>query len=240
MTLATATFIDLPRLIAEAARRRLAIPGVFGVFYYRSANPKTLKILGDFMPVPAAGLAAEYRVAEFHIWPATVPMPPPNMPAARAAETDTTVVTDQPHREDRNRDRDQRGGERDEEPEEGERSHQLRGRRGGLAEDRDDGRQPHPQNVGQQQDAERDRDGGGGLVDPEEEQVERRADDGREDGAAQPAHGRAQPGTTEPGGQQDDEGHEQQRPEHHAAAEEQVWQGRQEGHHTSLTGDGSG
>lgn len=46
--------------VAEADRRRLTIPGVFGVFYYRSANPKTLKLLGDFMPVPAEALAAEF------------------------------------------------------------------------------------------------------------------------------------------------------------------------------------
>jgi hypothetical protein len=46
--------------VKEAAQRGLALPGVFGVFYYRSANPKTLKILGDFMPVPAEGLAAEF------------------------------------------------------------------------------------------------------------------------------------------------------------------------------------
>ena len=47
---------DAPRSApscAEASRRGLSIPGVFGVFYYRSANAKTLKILGDFMPVPA-------------------------------------------------------------------------------------------------------------------------------------------------------------------------------------------
>jgi 5,10-methylenetetrahydrofolate reductase len=50
--------------VGEAARRGLTIPGVFGVFYYRSANPKTLKILGDFMPVPAEGLAAEFAAGD--------------------------------------------------------------------------------------------------------------------------------------------------------------------------------
>jgi 5,10-methylenetetrahydrofolate reductase len=50
--------------VGEAARRGLAIPGVFGVFYYRSANPKTLKILGDFMPVPAEGLTAEFTAGD--------------------------------------------------------------------------------------------------------------------------------------------------------------------------------
>ena len=45
-------------------RRGLTIPGVFGVFYYRSANPKTLKILGDFMPVPTEALAAEFAAGD--------------------------------------------------------------------------------------------------------------------------------------------------------------------------------
>jgi hypothetical protein len=44
----------------EAARRGLAPPGLFGVFYYRSANPKTLDVLKDFLPVPAAELTREF------------------------------------------------------------------------------------------------------------------------------------------------------------------------------------
>ena len=50
--------------VREAAARGLTIPGAFGVFYYRSANPKTLKILGDFMPVPADGLSAEFAAGD--------------------------------------------------------------------------------------------------------------------------------------------------------------------------------
>lgn len=46
--------------LAEADRRGLALPGMFGVFYYRSANPKTLAALGGFLPVPAAELTAEF------------------------------------------------------------------------------------------------------------------------------------------------------------------------------------
>lgn len=46
--------------LAEAERRRLALPGMFGVFYYRSANPRTLSALGGFLPVPAAELTAEF------------------------------------------------------------------------------------------------------------------------------------------------------------------------------------
>jgi hypothetical protein len=36
------------------------LPGVFGVFYYRSANPKTLALLSQFLPVPVDALAAEF------------------------------------------------------------------------------------------------------------------------------------------------------------------------------------
>ena len=46
--------------LAEAERRRLALPGMFGVFYYRSANPRTLSALGGFLPVPAVELSAEF------------------------------------------------------------------------------------------------------------------------------------------------------------------------------------
>jgi hypothetical protein len=52
--------VKVGAFVNEAAKRGLTLPGVFGVFYYRSANPKTMQILGDFMPVPAEGLAAEF------------------------------------------------------------------------------------------------------------------------------------------------------------------------------------
>ena len=49
------------RFIDETRRRGLEhIPGVFGVFYYRSANLKTLTTLGQFLPVPVESLAAEF------------------------------------------------------------------------------------------------------------------------------------------------------------------------------------
>src|SRR5689334_22914055 len=48
------------RFLEEAARRPIDRPGMFGVFYYRSANPKTLAALGGFMPVPAQGLVSEF------------------------------------------------------------------------------------------------------------------------------------------------------------------------------------
>jgi 5,10-methylenetetrahydrofolate reductase len=48
------------RFLAAAERRGLALPGLFGVFYYRSANPRTLEALKSFLPVPAEGLAADF------------------------------------------------------------------------------------------------------------------------------------------------------------------------------------
>ena len=38
----------------------LTMPGVFGVFYYRSANVKTLEMLSQFLPVPVEALKAEF------------------------------------------------------------------------------------------------------------------------------------------------------------------------------------
>lgn len=52
--------VRVAAFLSEADRRGLAIPGVFGVFYYRSANPRTLQMLSEFMPVPVAALAAEF------------------------------------------------------------------------------------------------------------------------------------------------------------------------------------
>lgn len=55
---------DLPAVEAflrEADRRGLDLPVVFGVFYYRSANPKTLARLADFLPIPAAGLRRDFE-----------------------------------------------------------------------------------------------------------------------------------------------------------------------------------
>jgi hypothetical protein len=41
-------------------RRCVALPGVFGVFFYRSANPKTLEALRAFLPVPVEELTREF------------------------------------------------------------------------------------------------------------------------------------------------------------------------------------
>jgi hypothetical protein len=40
--------------LAEAERLGMRLPGMFGVFFYRSANPKTLAALKSFLPVPSA------------------------------------------------------------------------------------------------------------------------------------------------------------------------------------------
>lgn len=48
------------RFLDECSRQGVNLPGVFGVFYYRSANPKTLKTLQQFLPVPADELAHEF------------------------------------------------------------------------------------------------------------------------------------------------------------------------------------
>ena len=49
------------RFMAEARTRGLDLPGVFGVFYYRSANPRTLAILSRFLHVPAQAVTREFE-----------------------------------------------------------------------------------------------------------------------------------------------------------------------------------
>jgi len=51
---------QVSRFVKTAERRGLAIPGLFGVFYYRSANPRTLDALKGFLPVPVEGLTREF------------------------------------------------------------------------------------------------------------------------------------------------------------------------------------
>jgi len=50
----------IKRFLDELHRRRIELPGVFNVFYYRSASPKTLNTLKGFMPVPVEALASEF------------------------------------------------------------------------------------------------------------------------------------------------------------------------------------
>jgi 5,10-methylenetetrahydrofolate reductase len=46
--------------LAETERRQLALPGMFGIFYYRSANLRTLETLRQFLPVPVEELRREF------------------------------------------------------------------------------------------------------------------------------------------------------------------------------------
>lgn len=48
------------RFLDEMARRGLTLPGMFGVFYYRSANRRTLATLSEFLPVPVQELTEEF------------------------------------------------------------------------------------------------------------------------------------------------------------------------------------
>lgn len=48
------------RFLETLDRRGLGVPGIFGVFYYRSANPKTLETLRNFLPVPVEPLGREF------------------------------------------------------------------------------------------------------------------------------------------------------------------------------------
>ena len=90
--------------LAAVDRRRLTIPGLFGVFFYRSANRKTLEALRSFLPVPAAELEREFAagasaedicarsirelaavgVRHFYV---------SNLPLARAASTLDTILS---------------------------------------------------------------------------------------------------------------------------------------------------
>lgn len=49
------------RFLNEAARRGLTLPGLFGVFLYRSAHARTLEMLRRFFPVPRDELTREFR-----------------------------------------------------------------------------------------------------------------------------------------------------------------------------------
>ena len=48
------------RFLTELRRSGSSLPGIFGVFYYRSANIRTLNALNQFLPVPVDGLQAEF------------------------------------------------------------------------------------------------------------------------------------------------------------------------------------
>jgi 5,10-methylenetetrahydrofolate reductase len=52
--------MHVDRFLSELHRRQVKVPGIFGVFYYRSPNPKTLETLKQFLPVPADALMKEF------------------------------------------------------------------------------------------------------------------------------------------------------------------------------------
>jgi hypothetical protein len=52
--------MHVDRFLSELHRRQVKMPGIFGVFYYRSPNPKTLETLKQFLPVPADALMKEF------------------------------------------------------------------------------------------------------------------------------------------------------------------------------------
>jgi hypothetical protein len=81
----------------------LTLPGVFGVFYYRSANPKTLDMLSQFLPVPAEALKAEFaagatpidvcaRTIKFLLDAGARHFYVSNLPATRTAATLNTIL----------------------------------------------------------------------------------------------------------------------------------------------------
>ncbi|MGE5198407.1 MAG: hypothetical protein ACM3H9_02115 [Rhodospirillaceae bacterium] len=51
---------EVERFVKEAERRGVRAPGMFGVFFYRSAKPKTLALLREFLPVPEEALTREF------------------------------------------------------------------------------------------------------------------------------------------------------------------------------------
>ena len=51
---------EVERFLETAERAGVTFPGVFGVFYYRSANSKTLERLHQFFPVPLEGITRDF------------------------------------------------------------------------------------------------------------------------------------------------------------------------------------
>jgi 5,10-methylenetetrahydrofolate reductase len=46
--------------VGEAERLSVKIPGIFGVFYYRTPNPRTFALLSKFLPVPTEDLQRDF------------------------------------------------------------------------------------------------------------------------------------------------------------------------------------
>jgi hypothetical protein len=52
---------NVERFVDVSRRRGVVIPGLFGVFFYRSANARTLEVLKQFLPVPVEGLTRDFQ-----------------------------------------------------------------------------------------------------------------------------------------------------------------------------------
>tara|TARA_Y100000588_G_scaffold307078_1_gene331005 strand:- start:2376 stop:3173 length:798 start_codon:yes stop_codon:yes gene_type:complete len=50
----------IENFLITSAKNSLKMPGVFGVFYYRSGNQQTLNLLSQFLPVPRTQLIKEF------------------------------------------------------------------------------------------------------------------------------------------------------------------------------------
>ena len=95
---------DRVRAFLDAGRAGgLAMPGVFGVFYYRSANPKTLEMLTEFLPVPVEELKQEFasgatpidvcaRTIRFLLDAGARHFYVSNLPAKKTAQTLNTIM----------------------------------------------------------------------------------------------------------------------------------------------------
>jgi 5,10-methylenetetrahydrofolate reductase len=55
---------DVARFLEVLHKGGPPIPVVFGVFFYRSANPRTLSTLGEFFPVPAEGITRDFEAGD--------------------------------------------------------------------------------------------------------------------------------------------------------------------------------
>ena len=51
---------EIENFLITSERNALNIPGMFGVFYYRSGNQRTLNLLSKFLPVPRTQLIKEF------------------------------------------------------------------------------------------------------------------------------------------------------------------------------------
>ena len=55
---------SVERYLSEASYRGLTLPGLFGVFYYRSANRRTLDALAPFLPVPREEFIRDFAAGD--------------------------------------------------------------------------------------------------------------------------------------------------------------------------------